>query len=524
MSTQIEFPQINEGVKNPFRWYNTKQKWNHIRQLCLNECMYKLTTPELVMLPFQVYVKNATPGFSIAWVIYDINEHPVTGVSEDSLKIVKIGDYYYFISDGTYIQGREPLECGYYYSQITIVDGLNNVTDWYSEIFYVDKKANLFFETPELEGAVQCLPVLQWSNSCGMVGEIYYGNTGYSNLLYLDADCVIAENTPKIIQEGFEDGNKVFVPTWKKRVTTYSIDIGLVPPYIIDALGEMILHDTIKLILPYGQGAAVLSNVTLEVEHNTDGNGCFSLARLTFEMDDITVVDKCCNDDVNENPCISSEVMPVISQQNFFCSVLQNATWDFNFGYLCNDGSNTSDIEVVYVNCFNPAHLYVIKVEVANYVSGTLSVIFDGNTLDVLSANGTYYYYISNTSSPKTLLLTPSSFIGCTRSEMFRLSTGYSTGSAWTYSSDGFCHVNGQTGSLSITSDIEAGKTYRFTIEAVITFGSMIIDIGGEITTLTESGTYTITVTPANTSISISASSAEDDICLVSIAACLIQA
>lgn len=522
MSISLEYSKINEGVKNPFRWYNTKQKWNHLRQLCHGDCKYKLTTPELTMLPFQVYAENITPPFSIAWAIYDENEHLVMALNPDNLKIVKVGNYWYFISDGQYISGRQELECGYYYSQITIVDAAMKITDWYSEIFYVDKKANLFFESPELEGAVQCLPVLQWWNDCGMVGEIYYGSTGYTNLIYLDADAVITELEPKIIREGFEDGNKEFIAAWKKRITTYRIDIGLVPPYIVEALGEMVLHENIQLTLPYELGSAKLRNVSLEITHEKEGNGCYALASITFEMDDITVTDKCCDDDIDEQPCLNSDIMPQLIPAPVGCGTINTITWANISGQLCNDGTNTDQIESIYVNCFLNNGIYEVRVNVFSMSAGTLTVDFNGGILGVISSAGQYSYYITNTTGTKTLKLIPSGFAGCIDYGLYLLSTRFLLNNSWTYSDDGICFKTGSTGELEFITNMVIGKFYRITLEVEINYGSATFKCGSESLTFTQSGTYTFIMTGSNY-VRLEADTIESQICVKSLTACEVQ-
>jgi hypothetical protein len=524
MSVNIEFPNINEGVKLPFRWYNSKQKWNHLRKLCLNECMYKLITPNNTLLPFQVYFKNAVPPFTITWSIYTVNEDWVMNLDPQYLKIIKVGNYYYFIYNGSYMEGRGELQCGYYYSQITITDSAAQTVTWYSEIFYVDLKANLFYETPELEGQIQCLPVLQWYNECGMVGEIYYGSTGFSNLLYLDSDAVITEIEPKIVQEGFEDGNKEFTATWKKRVTQYKLDIDLLPPYMIEALGEMLLHDVIKIHLPFGQGSATLNNVSMKVEHEPNGNGCYALASLTFEMDDITVVDKCCTDaGIDENPCLDSDIVPQLTMTQSGCATLQQASWTPSSGLFCNDGTNNSDIEVVYQNCFFPSRHYVIRITVANYVSGDVTVFFNNVQLGIINANGTYDYYIGGLSGSKTLKITPNAFNGCVGFTLYNALQGYNTAGGWTFNGTGFCNISGQTSNLEIIGSVQVGKRYRYTITVQITNGSLTLNFGGNIHTFTQSGTYTFENTATSGDVIVSHSGAEANVCFDVITVCLIQ-
>lgn len=520
----IEFPQINEGVKSPYRWYNSKTKWNMARAVCQGDCMYKLISPTLVTLPFQIYGQGLEPPFGIAWVIYDLDNNPILTVDENTLRIVKIGDYWYFISDGTYIEGRTALSCGYYYSQITIVDNNAKVIDWFSEIFYVDLKANLFFETPALEDATQCLPVLQWWNDCGMVGNIYYGTIGFSNLFYLDAGAIIAEIQPQITLEGFEDGNKQFIAAFKKRITRYRIDIGLVPPYVVESLGEMILHENIRLTLPFGQGAAMLKNVLLDVEHEKDGNGCYALASITFEIDDVTVVDKCCADEADEQPCLGANIFPLSPPQEVSCPIISTATgWTSSGASVCNDGTVSDSYEQLYQNCFVSSATYRIVVIVDGYVSGSADVYFGGGLMGSISANGTYYYIINGASGSKLLEIIPSAFNGCIGATIEVINSGISTNNAWTFGDDGYCYKSGSTGILQYQSNIQPGNKYRVTVSVTVTSGSISLNFGGVVNSFSQTGTYSLIIDASNTDVFFDADTFESVVCVNSIEACMIQ-
>lgn len=132
---------------------------------------------------------------------------------------------------------------------------------------------------------------LEWRNSCD-IGETLY-QTAYTNVLYFDTIIGL----PRTIHqtEGIENGDGDFTTTFQRRAKTYEMTV-YVPEYVLDALQDVRLHDTIKItsVTPY-RVYEVVDKTTFQVESNFEFDAqCMATAVITFEAHEVLIKSGCC--------------------------------------------------------------------------------------------------------------------------------------------------------------------------------------------------------------------------------------
>lgn len=141
-----------------------------------------------------------------------------------------------------------------------------------------------------------CHMMLTWMNSCGVIGNLWYGDN-YLNKFFFELNTDIVNPESEIIQEFSENGDKDQLPTFKRRDTVWKIELGAIPWYLLDALDEMVLHDTITLTpLSYLGTAQQLDNVRVEYTWDDKFAPLFANATLFFTFSDPTIVSGCCDE------------------------------------------------------------------------------------------------------------------------------------------------------------------------------------------------------------------------------------
>jgi len=129
---------------------------------------------------------------------------------------------------------------------------------------------------------------IEYWNTCD-IGNVYYQG-GHHFWFFLDAD--VGEPFHEITEDGQENGDGDFVPTFRRHLKKYQIKTGLLPEYLIDALYFMRLHDNIEITLKSGEKEPIYN---VNVEHEWAFEKYFAMATITFDMDEKVVVGACCN-------------------------------------------------------------------------------------------------------------------------------------------------------------------------------------------------------------------------------------
>ena len=130
----------------------------------------------------------------------------------------------------------------------------------------------------------------EYWNTCDL-GNIYYQG-GQHFIFYLDAD--VGEPIHEEVEEGQENGDGDFIPTYRRQMKRYRIRTGLIPDYLIDAIQRMKLHDHIELTFKSGEVEQIY-NVDCEVEWQFEKYAWQGTVTLTFDMDESITVGACCD-------------------------------------------------------------------------------------------------------------------------------------------------------------------------------------------------------------------------------------
>jgi parallel beta-helix repeat protein len=130
----------------------------------------------------------------------------------------------------------------------------------------------------------------EYWNTCDL-GNIYYQG-GQHFIFYLDAD--VGEPIHEEVEEGQENGDGDFIPTYRRQMKRYRIRTGLIPDYLIDAIQRMKLHDHIELTFKSGEVEQIY-NIDVEPEWQFEKYAWQGTVTLTFDMDESITVGACCD-------------------------------------------------------------------------------------------------------------------------------------------------------------------------------------------------------------------------------------
>jgi hypothetical protein len=144
----------------------------------------------------------------------------------------------------------------------------------------------------------------EYWNTCDL-GNIYYQG-GQHFWFYLNGD--VLEPFHEDIEDGQEDGEGDFVPTYRRQMKRYKIRTALVPDYLIDAIQRMKLHDHIELTFKTGEVEQIY-NLDIEVEWQFEKYCWQGTVTMTFDMDEKVVLGSCC-DNLTVGDVIPPEPIP----------------------------------------------------------------------------------------------------------------------------------------------------------------------------------------------------------------------
>jgi len=130
----------------------------------------------------------------------------------------------------------------------------------------------------------------EYWNTCDL-GNIYYQG-GQHFWFFLDGD--VLEPFHEETEDGQENGDGDFIPTYRRGMKRYKIRTGLVPDYMVDAIQRMKLHDNIELTFKTGEIEQIY-NVDVEMEWQFEKMCHQATVVLTFDMDEKIVVGACCD-------------------------------------------------------------------------------------------------------------------------------------------------------------------------------------------------------------------------------------
>ena len=129
---------------------------------------------------------------------------------------------------------------------------------------------------------------INFQSSCDL-GDLDY--TDFDQSLWLETEAM--EPTFPYREQGQENGNGVFIPTWQRQDKIYQIRTKLLPQYLVDVLHRLKLHDTITLIDTLGDEYTVQE---IDVEHEWQfDDKYYALATLSVDLGEGIVNTGCCS-------------------------------------------------------------------------------------------------------------------------------------------------------------------------------------------------------------------------------------
>ena len=176
------------------------------------------------------------------------------------------------------------------------VEGLNEIIltatspGYYQIIMYAT--AAVSFNTSEMlfsRSYSEKYTRIDFSNTCDL-GDILYADD-FEQTLWIESE--LMEATFQMTPEGSEDGNGLFIPTFRRQDKLQLIRTPLITQVMVECLYRLMLHDTITIIDLVGDTWTVKS---LETEHEWQGtDNYYALAVLTVDLDTVFVIGGCCN-------------------------------------------------------------------------------------------------------------------------------------------------------------------------------------------------------------------------------------
>lgn len=131
---------------------------------------------------------------------------------------------------------------------------------------------------------------IEYWNTCDL-GKIYYQG-GQQFYFYLDGD--VLEPAHEDTEDGHENGDGEFIPTYRKQVKRYTIRTALVSDYLIDAIHRMKLHDNIYLTFKTGERERIY-NVEVSVDWVFERFLHQGMVTLTFDIGEGVTLSACCS-------------------------------------------------------------------------------------------------------------------------------------------------------------------------------------------------------------------------------------
>lgn len=391
-------------------------------------------------------------------------------------------------------------------------------------------------QVSEISEISVCYSSLSWTHDCNFLGNIYYPS-GFENRFYLEIGVEPIAQTPNIIREYDENGNKDKILRRQRRETTYKLQVGYIPWYVADALVEMAIHDNISLNLSGDLGTGTLKNVEVEIDWDEFGENCLALCNISFQLDDATVTDGCCDD----------ALIPPISvpcSERFCDPELDNveaAVTDFSYtdAVAIDQGLSVDEAPVLHSSasfvetnqiCVVPEgaldgetiidftktlienEKYQIVITIDSISTGEITLYQNGVLGATMSTPGTYTFFFQvdpGTPNTRFELRARGTFIGCFTLDAINVWVPcmHPNSYGWLGYEDGLiCSGTLEgTGALQV-DNISSNYVYEISFDYAFnsTGDCFIVKIGGDIVATVNSsevpleGTYTFTYDPRN--------------------------
>lgn len=149
---------------------------------------------------------------------------------------------------------------------------------------------------------MEYLTISYWNSSD--IGGMLYRNHAYKNRMYIDTTPTLYEE--QIEEEGVEDGDKNFIPTFRKITKIYKCDILCSPEYI-EALYFVQMHDQIMITLKNDENQLVKDFAVTKDSDETGG----AFVKCTFQFT-TQYVRKTASADNYQSSCFTANLKKVV--------------------------------------------------------------------------------------------------------------------------------------------------------------------------------------------------------------------
>lgn len=256
---------MESGIKNAFRFYSDKSMQNrYFDYVGGNLRTWKLNTDVYRLLPFQIQVALNTEASDVVVKLCEALDDSETDISSyfvagTDLFTADFTSYTYLIYRRNQNLQTELIK-GTYYLKVTV-----GATSYYSEVFNVVDPTGMI--------------IIDYYHSSD-IGTIHYNNSGdqYTNKLIVDTKL----NRPEYEyeEEGIEDGDVNFIPTFQRLVKKYKF-IFYAPEYVVDAVSLIPFHDSITIYTDYAESSIEQLNVLNFYVDSVEWNETKGFAKVT---------------------------------------------------------------------------------------------------------------------------------------------------------------------------------------------------------------------------------------------------
>ena len=294
-------PYINREVKTALRWYDDFYKLTRQNKQCKLDselCPFAFRIDSQYIPPFQFVTQvGGTLDLSMPtqWRVHRKDGFQIYNL-DSLIPMLRVDAFAnpdrVYITLGEALDNGSGWSAGDYEMRITTASGT-----YYSETMTV---------CGDVDTMNNCHYTIRWK-SCGDVGSICYSYSQFQNIMNLSNDQAELVNPTPVINEDTEDdadGKKVQVKTRKE--VQWTLEMTLMPWYMVDALTEIPLHSTVELRIPGQTEFDEIRDVSMEVVWD---DNCKARVNMKFTADDATVSTGCCDGFLRPcmEPCITAD-------------------------------------------------------------------------------------------------------------------------------------------------------------------------------------------------------------------------
>lgn len=273
------------GIKNIFRFYNAVEKQNrNLDYVGGNLRTWRLYSDIYHVPAFQIQVDSTIAIGDVTIYLVDASDESETNITsyftaDTDLYVETFTSYNYLIYNRSK-NLNSTLTSGTYYLHVDC-DG----TDYYSEVFCATSLTGKMIVT------------YSDTNDLASIDYTNGAKAQFENKLIVDT--VLQRPDYLIVEEGTEDGEGNFLPTFQRMAKKYRF-IFYAPEYVIDAVSLIGFHDTITIVTQYNESATESMDVREGSFHVTpEWNDMKGFAKVTCEFEVTAIIKTNCANDIS---------------------------------------------------------------------------------------------------------------------------------------------------------------------------------------------------------------------------------